>query len=326
MLNGIQNKFGGLKMNHLLTMDTLYLQDIDDILTDADRIANSKQGYSLNASHFAANLFFEPSTRTRFSFEVAEKKLGINLLNVDEQTTSVQKGETLYDTIRLLEEIGVGAAVIRHPEVRFFDQLADHVHIPIINAGDGCGYHPTQSLLDLLTIQQEFMVIQGLKVAFAGDLRHSRVARSNAHVLSRMGAKLIFTGPKIWYEEAALEDGVYMPFDDAVEEADVLMLLRIQHERHAGEMKMSKEQYHQQYGLTIAREKRMKPNSIIMHPAPFNRDVEIASELVECERSRIFKQMGNGVAVRMAVLKWVLQQREGINNDIVTAKRQVAQP
>lgn len=300
-------------MNHLLTMDALQLQDIDEILTYADRMANGKKTFPLHDSGFAANLFFEPSTRTRFSFEVAEKRLGMHVLNVDEQTSSVQKGESLYDTIRLLEEIGVGAVVIRHPDDRFFDKLADRVHIPILNAGDGCGNHPTQSLLDLLTIQQEFMVIQGLTVVIAGDLRHSRVARSNANVLSRMGAKLLFTGPKAWYDNT-LSDGEYVPFDEAVEQADVMMLLRIQHERHSRGMEMTKEQYHRKYGLTASREKRMKPGSIIMHPAPFNRNVEIASELVECKRSRIFKQMSNGVAVRMAALKWALEQGKE-NND-----------
>lgn len=309
-------------MNHLLTMDALSLETIEDILAEAGRIRNSNATEVLEKA-FVCNLFFEPSTRTKFSFEVAEKRLGLEVLNFEEQTSSVQKGETLYDTIRLLEEIGVKCVVIRHPQDRYFDELADRVHIPILNAGDGCGNHPTQSLLDVLTIQQEFLVLQGLNVVIAGDLRHSRVARSNANVLSRFGANVIFTGPEEWFD-GSMADGQYMPFDDAVEAADVLMLLRIQHERHTQGMQMTKEEYHRKYGLTVKRERRMKPHSIIMHPAPFNRDVEIASELVECRRSRIFKQMGNGVAVRMAVLKWALQE-EGTNDGSVIKEWQLAQ-
>ncbi|HET7657939.1 MAG TPA: aspartate carbamoyltransferase catalytic subunit [Bacillales bacterium] len=311
-------------MNHLLTMDALSTGTIENILSDAEKIKNNEYSEWLKG-RFVSNLFFEPSTRTKFSFEVAEKKLGMQVLNFDAQASSVQKGETLYDTIRLLEEIGVEAVVIRHPEDRYFDDLVKRVHIPIINAGDGCGNHPTQSLLDVLTIRQEFIVLQGLNIVIAGDLRHSRVARSNANILSRYGANLIFTGPEDWFDESMAKIGRYMKFDEAVETADVLMMLRIQHERHSAGMKMTKEAYHSKYGLTVEREKRMKEQSIIMHPAPFNRDVEIASELVECGRSRIFKQMANGVAVRMAVLKWALQNGKGTNDGNFAEECQFAQ-
>lgn len=310
-------------MNHLLTMDNLSLDTIEYILSEAEKIG--EQHNQCLKNQFVCNLFFEPSTRTKFSFEVAEKRLGMQVLNFDSQTTSIQKGETLYDTIRLLEEIGVKGVVIRHPENRYFEDLADKVHIPIINAGDGSGNHPTQSLLDVMTIRQEFIVLQGLTVVIAGDLRHSRVARSNANILSRYGANLIFTGPEDWFDDSMSQIGRYLPIDEAVEEADVLMLLRIQHERHTDGMVISKKDYHSKYGLTVEREQRMKEQSIIMHPAPFNRDVEIASELVECERSRIFKQMGNGVAVRMAVLKWALQNGKGKNNGDFAEKCQFAQ-
>ncbi|HET7577849.1 MAG TPA: aspartate carbamoyltransferase catalytic subunit [Bacillales bacterium] len=309
-------------MNHLLTMDDLSLETIENLLAEAEKIKEG-QTAPISDQTFVCNLFFEPSTRTKFSFEVAEKRLGLEVLNFEEQMSSVQKGETLYDTIRLLEEIGVEAVVIRHPQNRYFDELQDRVHVPILNAGDGSGNHPTQSLLDVLTIQQEFLVLQGLNIVIAGDLRHSRVARSDANVLSRFGANLIFTGPEEWFDPS-IANGRYMPFDEAVEAADVVMMLRIQHERHAGGMNMTKEAYHERYGLTVEREKRMKPNSIIMHPAPFNRDVEIASELVECERSRIFKQMGNGVAVRMAVLKWALENGKGIDDGAFVKEQQLA--
>ncbi|MED2973394.1 aspartate carbamoyltransferase catalytic subunit [Fictibacillus sp. B-59209] len=292
-------------MKNLLTMKDLSVLEIEQILHDAHAFAKGER-WQPEGQTFTANLFFEPSTRTRMSFEAAERKLGLDVLNLDCVYSSTQKGETLYDTVRTLEEIGAAAAVIRHSKDRYFDELAGRVGIPIINAGDGCGNHPTQSLLDLLTIQQEFIVLQGLKVVIVGDIRHSRVAKSNAEILVRLGAKVYFSGPREWYDSELGENG-YLTMDEAVETADVLMLLRIQHERHDNKSSMTADQYHEKYGLTVKREKRMKDHAIIMHPAPVNRGVEIADELVECDRSRIFKQMNNGVFVRMAVLKWALE-------------------
>jgi aspartate carbamoyltransferase catalytic subunit len=188
------------------------------------------------------------------------------------------------------------------------------VSIPIINAGDGCGQHPTQCLLDLMTIRQEYGTFSGLKVAIIGDLRHSRVARSNAEVLTKLGATVYLSGPKEWHDES-LSYGTYMEIDDAIREADVVMLLRIQFERHGERQSEAARNYHSLYGLTVEREKQMKKESIILHPAPVNRGVEIADELVECERSRIFKQIQNGVYVRMAVLARALHTNEGGMND-----------
>lgn len=287
-----------MKMKHLLTMAGLTLNEIENILFDAERFSKGEV-WKVKEQTFVANLFFEPSTRTRNSFEVAEKKLGLDVLNFSAESSSVQKGETLYDTVRTFESIGVSGVVIRHPENHFFQELVGKVNIPIINAGAGCGEHPTQCLLDLLTIKQEFQTFKDLTVAIIGDIRHSRVAHSNHDALTRFGANVIFSGPKEWQDET----GLYVPIDEAIREADVVMMLRIQHERHEGQMGNTKEEYHQAYGLTIEREKMMKPHAIIMHPAPVNRGVEIASELVECERSRIFKQMQNGVFARMAALK-----------------------
>lgn len=300
-------------MNHLLTLTELSLDEILALLEEAEQFARGSR-WHVQAPTFVANLFFEPSTRTKCSFEVAERKLGLHVIPFDVETSSVQKGETLYDTIRTLESIGVQAVVVRHPEDRYFEPLRHSVGIPIINAGDGCGHHPTQSLLDLLTIRQEFGTFHGLTVAIVGDIRHSRVARSNAEVLTRLGATVLFSSPEQWKDDRN-PYGTYVDLDTAVQEADVVMLLRIQHERHGEKMGLTKEQYHEQYGLTIERERKMKPKSIILHPAPVNRDVEIASSLVECERSRIFKQMQNGVYVRMAVLKRAFQAEErGMNN------------
>ncbi len=290
----------------LLTLETMSTVEIANILEEAAQFANGKEWRS-SKELFIANLFFEPSTRTRYSFEVAEKSLGLHVLSFSEESSSVQKGESLLDTVKTFEAIGANALVIRHPENDYYQHIREQISIPIINGGDGSGHHPTQSLLDLLTIQQEFSTFSGLNIIIAGDLRHSRVARSNADVLTRLGATVKIAGPKEWmagYEQSYQ----YVNIDDELPKADVVMLLRIQHERHDGKMEFTKESYHKQFGLTIDREKQMKENAIILHPAPVNRGVELASELVECKKSRIFKQMKNGVAVRKAVVKRALNQ------------------
>ncbi|MBY8912267.1 aspartate carbamoyltransferase catalytic subunit [Bacillus sp. YC2] len=290
-------------MNHLTAMSELSTAEIEELLRAAKAIKEGTEHTDL-AGKFIANLFFEPSTRTRFSFEVAEKKLGMNVLNLDGTSTSVQKGETLYDTVRTLESIGVDACVIRHREDEYYKDLADKVNIPILNAGDGCGQHPTQSLLDLMTIQEEFQSFKGLTVSIHGDIRHSRVARSNAEVLTRLGAHVLFSGPPEW-QDAENTFGTCVRTDEAVAASDVVMLLRIQNERHQTES--DQQGYLEKFGLTVKRAENMKPHAIIMHPAPVNRGVEIDTTLVECRKSRIFKQMENGVFIRMAVLKRALQ-------------------
>lgn len=297
-------------LRHLLTTNELKVEEIDQILTDANKFAEGMK-WQPNRPVFVANLFFEASTRTKSSFEVAERKLGLEVIPFEVQTSSVQKGETLYDTVKTLETIGVNTMVIRHEQDRYFDELVGKVNIPIINGGDGCGHHPTQSLLDLMTIQQEFKQFRGLTIAIIGDIRHSRVARSNADVLTRLGAEVIFSGPEEWFDSRSVDVSRYRPIDLAVKEADVVMLLRVQHERHQQKSSYTANEYHKQYGLTLEREKLMRPRSIIMHPAPVNRNVEIADSLVECQRSRIFKQMENGVYVRMAAIKRAIESLEG---------------
>ncbi|MBO1510488.1 aspartate carbamoyltransferase catalytic subunit [Metabacillus bambusae] len=303
-------------MKNLLTMNQLSNEEIYAILEDAEQYRLGK-GWTPTNMVFVSNLFFEPSTRTRFSFEVAEKKLGLQVLNFTAEHSSVQKGETLYDTVKTLESIGANAVVIRHQEDHFFEDLIGKVSIPVINAGDGCGHHPTQSLLDLLTIKQEFGKFEGLTISIHGDIRHSRVARSNAEVLTRLGANVLFSGPSEWRDPLNTY-GQYVEVNEAIAKSDVVMLLRIQHERH--DEKSNAENYLQVYGLTKEREKQMKNGAIIMHPAPVNRDVEIDGDLIECDRSRIFKQMENGVFARMAVLKRALQQIEQnqeVNNNVI---------
>ncbi|MEH7106834.1 MULTISPECIES: aspartate carbamoyltransferase catalytic subunit [Bacillaceae] len=299
-------------MNHLLTTNELKVEEIRGILADAKRFSEGMV-WRPEQQMFAANLFFENSTRTKCSFEVAERRLGLGVIPFEVQTSSVQKGETLYDTVKTLEAIGVNAIVIRHNQDRYFDELVGKVNVPILNGGDGCGHHPTQSLLDLMTIQQEFGDFDGLKVSIIGDISHSRVARSNADALTRLGAEVNFSGPEEWFDYHSLSSSKFKPIDEAIMESDVVMLLRVQHERHQKKGSFTASEYHRQYGLTLDREKRMKPHSIIMHPAPVNRNVEIADSLVECERSRIFKQMENGVYVRMAALKRSLESVMGGN-------------
>ncbi|MGG3466602.1 aspartate carbamoyltransferase catalytic subunit [Neobacillus pocheonensis] len=310
-------------LNHLLTTNELKVEEIYQILDDAQRFAEGMT-WRPEGQMFSANLFFENSTRTKCSFEVAERKLGLGVIPFEVQTSSVQKGETLYDTVKTLESIGVNTIVIRHGQDRYFDELVGKINIPIINGGDGCGHHPTQSLLDLLTIYQEFGSFTGLKIAIIGDIRHSRVARSNADTLTRLGAEVIFSGPEEWFDSHSLHAARFIPIDQAIQQADVVMLLRVQHERHQKKGSFTAAEYHQQFGLTLEREKQMKPNSIIMHPAPVNRNVEIADSLVECQRSRIFKQMENGVFVRMAVLKRSIESMNGgITNENSYSERQL---
>lgn len=290
----------------MLTVTELTIETIHQLLADASDFANGK---TLKAKEeiYVSNLFFENSTRTKTSFDIAQRKLGLNVVPFDVSTSSVKKGETLYDTVKTVESLGVNLVVIRHEKDEYYKDLKN-IKIPIINGGDGKGNHPSQCLLDLFTIYQEFGKFEGLKIAIVGDVKHSRVANSNAEALRKLGAKVYFSGPEQWFNEGAIINGTFLPVDPLIKEVDVLMLLRIQHERHHGTMEMSLENYHKNYGLTKEREKNMKPNAIIMHPAPINRGVEIDSDLVECNRSRIFKQMQNGVFMRMAILKYVLEK------------------
>ena len=291
----------------MIKLSRLSEESLQNLLSEALDFANGKV-VKAKSDVFVANLFFEDSTRTKVSFEVAEKKLGLHIVNFDEKKSSINKGETLLDTIKTLDAIGVDLVVVRHEKTRYYDELKGS-SIGLVNAGDGVGHHPSQGLLDLMTIVQEFGDVKGLKVAIVGDIKHSRVANSNAHLLRRLGAKVFFSGPREWFDEGSLMNGTYMDLDALIPEVDVLMMLRIQHERHNEKVNLKPEDYLKKYGLTKEREARMKPNAIIMHPAPINRGVEIDNDLVECERSRIFNQMKNGVFARMAILKKVLERK-----------------
>lgn len=288
----------------MLTIQDFSKEGLLQILDEAIAFSEGKTA-KVQGEVFVANLFFENSTRTKISFEVAERKLGMQVVPFEVEHSSVKKGETLYDTVKTLESIGIDLVVIRHSENEYWKNLQG-IDIPIINGGDGTGNHPSQTMLDLLTIYQEFGKFQGLKVGICGDVKHSRVANSAAEALGKLGAEVYFSGPEEWF---AGDLKNFRTIDELLPEVDVLMLLRIQHERHSEASGFSAEDYLGKFGLTKEREKRMKQGAIIMHPAPINRGVEIDSDLVECERSRIFKQMKNGVFARMAILKKALEQK-----------------
>lgn len=250
-------------------------------------------------------LFFEPSTRTHYSFEKAAFNLGCNTQNFNPDSSSIKKGESLYDTVKLFEVLGVDALVIRHPQDNYYRELKG-IKVPIVSGGDGKGNHPSQSLLDLMTIKEEFGYFKGLKVVIVGDIFHSRVAHTNFEVMQRLGMEVYTSGPK----EFAQEGYNYVELDSVIEQMDIVMLLRVQYERHEGIKELPAKEYNRLYGLTVKRYQKMKKGAIIMHPAPFNRGVEIVDELVESKRSRIFKQMHNGVFVRMALLHMVLENEK----------------
>ncbi|WP_295230209.1 aspartate carbamoyltransferase catalytic subunit [uncultured Chryseobacterium sp.] len=290
----------------MFTITELSTERINRIVKEALAFAEGKTA-RIEGEVFCSNLFFEDSTRTKTSFDIAERKLGLQVVPFDAANSSVNKGESLYDTVKTLESLGINLVVIRDKKDRYFDELKN-IRIPVINGGDGTGNHPSQCMLDLMTIYQEFGKFEGLKVGIVGDVKHSRVANSNAEALRRLGAKVYFSGPEQWFDEGALINGTYLSVDEMIHEVDVLMLLRIQHERHDAKISFSAAEYHRKYGLTKEREKAMKKEAIIMHPAPINRGVEIDSDLVECERSRVFRQMQNGVFARMAILKEALEK------------------
>lgn len=292
-------------MKNLLSIEEVSNEEIYAILKRAAAFEAGEPA-QLEQDYLVANLFFEPSTRTKTSFETAERKVGATVIPFEAGFSSTLKGETLYDTVKTLEMIGMDAVVIRHKDDAYYKELLEGINVSVINAGDGAGQHPSQCLLDLFTIFKEFGKFEGLNVTIVGDVSHSRVAKSNASALQRLGANVHFVCPKEWqgdYSEA------HHDWDELLHTSDVVMLLRVQHERDAAYDGFTTEGYHAQFGLTKEREQQMKDGAIIMHPAPVNRGVEIDSDLVECDRSRIFEQVRNGVFVRMAIVETILKGR-----------------
>jgi len=289
-------------MKGLLTLKDLHTNKIIELIKYAIELKNGKK--VTYPGKKVVTLFYENSTRTHYSFQCALLNLGINVLSCDTQKSSAQKGESLYDTVRTFEYLGVDGVVIRSSQDEYFKEL-EGINIPIFNGGDGKTNHPTQSLLDLMTIYEEYGKFEGLKCCIVGDILHSRVAHTNIEVMERLGMDVYISGPEEFNDNSAK----FIPFEQAIKEMDVIMLLRVQFERHTEGMKMSVEDYHKQYGLSLDKVAQMKENAIIMHPAPVNRGVEIADDVVECEKSRIFPQMRNGVYIRMAVISEAMEGR-----------------
>ena len=299
---------------HLYGIEQLSKADIEAILTRAAEYAKSNRSSSKKVNKLdgktVVNMFFENSTRTRTSFEIAAKRLGADVVNFTSSASSMNKGETFSDTMRVINAMQVDAFVIRHYEDGAVKLASTFVDGAVLNAGDGANEHPTQALLDALTMLRHKGKLDGLKVAIIGDIKHSRVARSNAILLGKMGAKVHFFAPPQFQLKDTDKLGTVNcgTMKEALEAADVVMMLRIQNERlSAGEFAMRSDEYHAQYGLDHTKLKDASPDAIVMHPAPMNRGIEITSALADDPaHSVIFEQMEMGVAVRMACLDLLL--------------------
>ncbi len=287
----------------LLSIDSLSDQEIADLLEAADRFAAGACGPGRHAGRIIFNLFYENSTRTLMSFATAAARLGAMPLTLPVEQSSAKKGETLADTALTLNAMRPDALVIRHREDGSVAAIADLMDCPVVNAGDGTNEHPTQALLDALTLRQQFGRLDGLTVAICGDIRHSRVARSNAKLLPRLGATVRLAGPR-----SLLPDGAEATedMDGAIAGADAVMMLRVQRERLEGEFGDAPGEYLGRFGLTPERLALAAPHAVVLHPGPMNRGVEIADEVAGHPRSLILRQVANGVAIRMAVLDRLL--------------------
>jgi aspartate carbamoyltransferase catalytic subunit len=297
---------------HLLGIETLSKEDILTILDTAESFLEIstrevKKVPTLRGKTII-NFFFEPSTRTKNSFELAAKRLSADIINFSSQASSVVKGETLKDTILNLEAMQSDAIVIRHSCPGVPHYVSTFCQSPVINAGDGAHEHPTQALLDAFTIMQKKQKLEDLKVVIVGDILHSRVARSNIFLLNKVGARTVCVGPPPLLPLEFSQLGVELDydFDRAIEGADVVMMLRIQLERQQKNFFPSLREYREIFSLTQKRFRRAKKNAIIMHPGPINRGVEISADLADSAKSVILRQVENGIAVRMAVLYLLL--------------------
>ena len=293
----------------ILSIDSLPDDEIAAILDTADLYFSGNRGRRGSErlhGRIVFNVFYENSTRTAMSFATAAHRLGASAITLSVERSSVAKGETLEDTARTLNAMRPDALVIRHRENNAPAVVAEIVEAPVLNAGDGTNEHPTQALLDAATIRRRLGRIEGLKIAICGDIRHSRVARSNAKLLPRLGAEVRLAGPP----ELLPADGPRMSVDEAIAEADVVMMLRVQRERLEQELDDAPGEYLSRYGLTADRLATAAPDAVVMHPGPMNRGVEIDGQIADDpERSLIALQVEMGVAVRMACLERVIDAR-----------------
>ncbi len=304
---------------HLLTLEGVPPAEIEEILETARSMKEIMERPVRRVPTLTgvtvANLFFEPSTRTRVSFELAERRLSADVASLQASGSSLQKGESLRDTARNVEAMKVDVVVIRHGASGAPHFLARHIGAAVINAGDGCHEHPTQGLLDLMTLWEHFGEVEGLRVAIVGDIAHSRVARSDIWGLGTLGASVVACGPAtlLPHPTDALDVEVTTKLDHALEGADAVIALRIQRERQAAGLLPSLREYRAQWGLTRERLTGAKPNLAILHPGPINHGVELDHEVAEDPRAVILEQVTNGVAVRMAVL-YLLTGGDGERN------------
>ena len=293
---------------NILDMESLSVDEINLILDTADRMKEISERPVKKVPTLRGKtvvlFFYEPSTRTRASFDIAAKRLSADSLSLSAGTSSMVKGETLIDTARNLEAMNPDVIVIRHPAAGAPHLLARMVKAAIINAGDGMHAHPTQALLDLMTVRENKGDIAGLRIAIVGDIAHSRVARSNCIGFKKMGAQVVLAGPPTMIPKGIESLGVSVTYDidEAIGDADIIMMLRIQKERQKHFLFSTEREYSKVYGLTKARLKNARDDVLIMHPGPINRGVEIASDVADGPYSLILDQVTNGVAVRMALL------------------------
>ena len=305
-------------MKHLLTTESLDRATIEGLLDEADGFADvllrpipkvpALRGKTV------AMMFFEPSTRTRLSFEKAAKSLSADTMTFSPSTSSLSKGESLKDTVLTVRAMGVDLMVVRHKATGAPWRIADWLDIPVVNGGDGAHQHPTQALLDCLTIRQRFGSLEGLNIAIVGDIRHSRVARSNIFAMTTLGSNVMLVGPPtlLPIDPENWPVTVHHHIDEVLDRADVVYLLRVQTERGGGSGFPSASEYTQRFGMTAERFRRLKDEAIVMHPGPMNRGVEIGNDVADNERALILQQVSNGVASRMAVLFRLLEGQHDI--------------
>jgi len=321
---GISNKIKKTSKNiykkiHLVETADLNKKEIEFILDEAKKFINFNKKRvkksNLLEGRTVFNLFFEDSTRTRTSFEVAAKRLGADLINVAVKDSSINKGETLLDTMTTINSMNPDVLIVRHPEEGISKRISNNVDACVINAGDGSHEHPTQALLDALTIMNRFNNFSKLQIAICGDILHSRVARSNIIILSKLGAKVNVIGPKQWLPKNInkLPVEVYTDMKKGLKNCDIVMMLRIQKERIVGKIMPNQKTYFNKYGLDYNKLKYAKKNAFVMHPGPMNRGIEIDSKLADdITRSLIQEQVAMGVAIRMACLDILIKNRDNV--------------
>jgi len=312
---------GAWTRKDLLGLEDLSKEEIELILATAESFkeVSTREIKKVPAlrGKTVVNLFYEPSTRTRVSFEIAAKRLSADVINIASETSSVRKGETLIDTGRNIEALKVDIIVVRHNYSGAAAMLARHVRASVINAGDGWHEHPTQALLDIFTLKEKLGRIEGLNVSILGDIAHSRVARSNIWGLTKLGANVMVCAPKILIPPAVEQMGVKVTsdIDEALGNADAVNVLRMQFERDAENAFPQQLEYFKNFGITQERLEKAKKDIIVMHPGPLNRGIEISSEIADGANSVILEQVTNGIAVRMAALFLVAQANENITHE-----------